>query len=387
MSMTSNIYRPDGWNAARRGQGAYLMPELLFDGQGLRHAACLRIVGDRAFICDRPETGVIWHLPGILCPGFIDLQVNGGGGVLFNTSPTADGVRAITRAHRTTGTTALLPTLITDAAGVMERAVEAILTAYGSDGIIGVHLEGPHINLARRGTHARQHVRPLDAATLGLVARLRGDGIPVMLTVAPEACAQGQISALIHQGVVVAIGHSDATAQQVRLALDEGAQTFTHLFNAMSQMQNREAGVVGAAINSNAYCSFICDTIHVAPEMLGLAIRARPVPDRMILVSDAMPTVAGPDQFDLYGQTISLHEGRLLNAEGALAGAHVTMLQSLRNTVDLLGRSPDEALRMAITNPARLMGRAHLSDITQVPVQNLIQIASDFSSCQFPIVD
>lgn len=387
MSMIANMGRPDGWDAARRGAGAFLLPDVLFDGQGLRAGACLRITGNRVVRCDRPTGGPVWNLPGILSPGFIDLQVNGGGGVLFNACPTADGARATARAHRTTGTTALLPTLITDAAEVMERAVDAILQAHGQDGIIGIHLEGPHISTARRGTHARQHVRPLDAATLGLVARLRSDGVPVMLTLAPEACAPGQITALVRQGVVVAIGHSDTTAERVRQALGEGAQTFTHLFNAMSQMQNREPGVVGAAINSQSYCSFICDAIHVAPEMLQLAIRARPVPDRMILVSDAMPTVAGPDHFDLYGQTIELREGRLVNAEGALAGAHVTMLQSVRNAVDLLGRMPDEALRMAITNPARLMGREDLADITQIPVQDMILIAPDFSSCAFPGID
>ncbi len=387
MSVTASMGRPEGWDAARRGRGACLMPDALFDGREVRVGACLRIVGSRTTLCDRPDAGPVWTLPGILSPGFVDLQVNGGGGVLFNACPTASGARAIARAHRTTGTTSILPTLISDAADVMEKAVVAILQAHGTEGIIGIHLEGPHISVARRGTHARQHVRPLDAATLGLVARLRGDGIPVMLTVAPEACAPGQISALVRQGVVVAIGHTDATAERVRQALGEGAQTFTHLFNAMSQMQNREPGVVGAAINSQAFCSFICDTIHVAPEMLQLAIRARPVPDRMILVSDAMPTVAGPDHFDLYGQNIGLHDGRLLNAEGNLAGAHVTMLQSVRNTIDLLGRTPAEALRMAITNPARLMGRADLSDITRIPVQDMILIAPDFSSCGFPVLD
>lgn len=387
MSLTAHIGRPDGWDAARRGAGAWLMPDALFDGQEVRVGACLRIVGHHASLCDRPDAGSVWHLPGILSPGFVDLQVNGGGGVLFNARPTADGARAIARAHRSTGTTSLLPTLITDTAEAMEKAVDGILKSHGTDGIIGIHLEGPHISVARRGTHAREHIRPLDAATLGLVARLRGDGVPVMLTLAPEACVPGQISALVRQGVVVAIGHSDAAAERVREALGEGAQTFTHLFNAMSQMQNREPGVVGAAINSRVFCSFICDSIHVAPEMLQLAIRARPVPDRMILVSDAMPTVAGPDHFDLYGQNICLRDGRLLNAEGALAGAHVTMLQSVRNTVDLLGRTPAEALRMAITNPAHLMGREDLADITRIPMQDMILIAPDFSSCGFPIAD
>ena len=370
-----------------RGRGHTSCPMRCSTGKPCASALACGLLAIHAVRCEPPAGGPVWNLPGILSPGFIDLQVNGGGGVLFNACPTADGARAIARAHRTTGTTALLPTLITDSAEVMERAVDAILHVHGHDGIIGIHLEGPHISTTRRGTHARQHVRPLDAATLGLVARLRNDGVPVMLTLAPEACAPGQIAALVRQGVVVAIGHSDTTAEGARQALDEGAQTFTHLFNAMSQMQNREPGVVGAAINSQAFCSFICDAIHVAPEMLQLAIRARPVADRMILVSDAMPTVAGPDHFELYGQTIQLREGRLLNSEGALAGAHVTMLQSVRNAVDLLGRMPDEAMRMAISNPARLMGREDLLDITQIPVRDMILITPDFSYCAFAVGD
>ncbi len=385
MSAKAITRPPVEWDKARHGPGAYLMPDALFDGQALRSGACLRIAGNRAFPCESAGEGPVWRLPGILSPGFIDLQVNGGGGVLFNSQPTAEGALAIARAHRTTGTTALLPTLITDAAEVMEQAVDAVVQTYGSGGIIGIHLEGPHISAARRGTHALGHVRPLDAPTLRQVDRLRSEGISVMLTLAPEACAPGQISALVDQGVVVAIGHSDATADLVRRALGEGAQCFTHLFNAMSQMQNREAGVTGAAINSQAYCSFICDGIHVAPEMLQVAIRARPVPERMILVSDAMPTVAGPDRFDLYGQTVVLRDGRLVNAEGALAGAHVTMLQSVRNTVELLGRGLDEVLRMAIANPAKLMGRKDLADVWALSVEDMILIANDLKSCTFPL--
>lgn len=377
---------PGGWEAARAVGRAVILPDALFDGGTLTRDTGLRVGIDRA-VPDRAGAGdLVWRVPGILSPGFVDLQVNGGGGVLFNTSPDQVGLMAIARAHRTTGTTALLPTLITDAPEVMERAAGAVLACHGREGIAGIHLEGPHISLARRGTHAARFVRPLDDHTLGIVALLRQADVPVMLTLAPEAVAPGQIAALVGQGVIVALGHSDATAAQTRAALAEGAQTFTHLFNAMSQMQNREAGVVGAAINSTAYCSFICDGIHAAPEMLSLAIRARPVADRMFLVSDAMPTVAGPDRFTLYGQTITVTDGRLVNSEGALAGAHVTMLRSAELARSLLGLSDETVLRMAVSLPARLMGLESLARVEERPLHDLILIAPDFRGFSVPLV-
>lgn len=378
--------KPAGWDARRRGAGAMLLPDAIFDGQDLRQGVALRVGTDRLTADTSRADDLVWRVPGCLSPGFIDLQVNGGGGVLFNNRPDPEGLRTIARAHRSTGTAALLATLITDAPEVMEQAVDAMLACYGQDGIAGIHLEGPHFSLARRGTHAVRYIRPLDSQTLGQVARLRAQGVPVMVTLAPEATRPGQIAALVAEGVVVALGHSDATAHQVRAALAEGAQTFTHLFNAMSQMQNREPGVVGAAINSDAYCSMICDGIHVAPEMLALAIRARPRSDRMILVTDAMPTVAGPDSFTLYGQTIRLQDGKLLNQDGALAGAHVTMLQSIRLARDLLGATLCEALRMAISNPAALMRFETLGGLEQQRPEEVILISPDLMSFSRPLV-
>jgi len=266
---------------------------------------------------------------------------------------------------------------------VLDRAALAILAAAGRDGIAGIHIEGPHLSVARRGTHAAHHIRPLDARTLALVGRLRAADIPVMITVAPEAVAPGQIAALAGQGAVVALGHSDATAEATRAALAEGAQTFTHLFNAMSPMQNRAAGMTGAAINSRAYASIICDGIHVAPEMVGLALRARPVPDRTFMVTDAMPTVAGPHSYQLYGRSITLREGRLVNGEGALAGAHVTMLRSVAFVVGVLGLPAEVALRMAITIPATLMRLDPLARVEGRDWSDLLLIAADFSHAAF----
>ena len=240
--------RPAGWLDQMQSAGAWILPDAVFDGDTLRSGCAVFLKDGRAQIApaaDLPQVGQggeIWRTSGIVSPGFFDLQVNGGGGVLFNSDPTEAGLRSIAQAHRSTGTAGFLPTVITDRADVMEAAAAAVINTLGQDGIAGIHIEGPHISLARRGTHAAEYIRPLDARTLATLAKLRGCDVPVMITLAPEAVTPGQIRALVGQGVIVALGHSDATASQTRAALSEGAQTFTHLFNAMSPMQNREAG-------------------------------------------------------------------------------------------------------------------------------------------------
>lgn len=377
--------KPAGWDDAAAGAGVVLLADAVFDGQRLRTETALLLAGGRVAAVgqsvgtDRP----IWRTKGLVSPGFVDLQVNGGGGVLFNNEPTVAGLLAIARAHRSTGTAAILPTLITDAPEKMEEAARAVLAVLGQEGIVGLHLEGPHLDPKRRGTHAARHVRPLDDRTLAIAADLRARGVPLMLTLAPDAVKPGQIAQLVGRGVVVALGHSDAPCEQVQAALAEGAQTFTHLFNAMSQMQVRAPGMVGAAIGSSAYASIICDGIHVAPEMLKIAIRARPRPDRMIIVTDAMPTVAGPSQYELYGRTIRLQDGRLVNDEGALAGAHVTMLQSVRYAVEVLEQTPEQALRMAVTHPAELMGLGDLARIEGLGVEKLLLVSEDWMHAEF----
>ena len=382
--MSEGATRPEKWAEAAKGAGAYLLPDAVFDGTDLHKGAALFLADGRVAAIE-PPTGAapLWRTAGIASPGFVDLQVNGGGGVLFNNDPTPEGLLAIGRAHRTTGTAALLPTLITDRPEKMAAAAQAVQRVIGQDGIVGIHLEGPHLSLARRGTHAADQVRPLDNETLDIVARLRSAAVPVMLTLAPEAVQPGQIAALVGQGVVVALGHSDAPFDRVQAALREGAQTFTHLYNAMSQMTVREPGMVGAAIGSEAYASIIADGIHVAPEMLRIALRARPRPDRMILVTDAMPTVAGPPDYALYGRTIQLKDGRLVNDEGALAGAHVTMLQSVRYAVAVLEVPLAAALNMAITHPARLMQLDALSGLVGRRGADVLLIAPDLSGAEF----
>ncbi len=351
----------------------WLAPDRIFDGEHLHQGMALRLenerVADLARLDPRMEAR---HLPGTLTPGYVDLQVNGGGGVLLNTAPTVEGMEAIAAAHRRLGTVALLPTVITDSPEVLDRTAEAALAAKGRPGIIGLHIEGPHISVARRGTHAARFIRPLDDRTMQVVRRLRDADVPVLLTLAPEATAPGQIAELARMGVVVSLGHSDAPAEQARHALLEGARTFTHLFNAMSPLTHRAPGLVGAALDSEVPVGIICDGIHVVDEVVALALRARRGSDLTYIVSDAMPTVGGPDRFRLYDMDLHVQDGRLVNPEGSLAGAHVAMAESVARLVSKVGVPAESALRMAVTVPARLIGRPDLAQLDRRPWSDLL---------------
>ena len=302
-----------------------------------------------------PADAEIVQLEGILSPGFVDLQVNGGGGVQLNNTPTQEGVLAIARAHRASGTAMTLPTVITDKTEVTRRAAEAVLACKGLEGVAGIHIEGPHINPARKGTHDPALIRPLDDETFNLVSMLRTHKLPVMITLAPELAEPGQIAALTRMGAIVSAGHSDATADQIEMAFGEGLAAFTHLFNGMRQMTGREPGVVGAALASDAYCGIILDGHHVDDRMSRIAFSSRISSGKMFLVSDAMATWNGPGSFELYGETIRVEQGRLVNREGSLAGAHIDMSGCVIHALEI-GLKKEEALISAITAPAALMG-------------------------------
>ena len=338
----------------------WVCPDQVFDGQRLLSGYAVRIQSGRV-IGIAPTAALDPHakrlpLVGILSPGFVDLQVNGGGGRFLNAEPTTGCMIEIAAAHHKLGTTSILPTVITDAREVLDRAVDAAIEAAGEKGIAGLHIEGPHISIARRGTHAERHIRPLEKSTLSHAARLRGAGVPLMLTIAPEACTDAQIAELTEMGVVVSLGHSDCDANRAETAIASGARAATHLFNAMSPMENRAPGLTGTVINSEICAGIICDGVHVDDRMVGLAFRARPCADSMFLVSDAMPTVGGPDQFSLYGLDITREGNRLVNSEGSLAGAHTTMAIGVARLVQKVGLDPETALRAAIHVPSRLMG-------------------------------
>ncbi|NDW00091.1 N-acetylglucosamine-6-phosphate deacetylase [Salipiger sp. PrR002] len=308
----------------------------------------------------------------LAAPLLTDLQVNGGGGTMVNGDPSPEGLARIAQAHRRLGTGDILPTVITDRPEVIEAAAEAALACYGATGILGLHIEGPHFSPARRGTHAAQYLRPLDRRTVTLVERLRAAGMPVMITLAPERADPALLDALIASGAVVCAGHSSASAAEARAAFARGVSCVTHLYNAMDQMSSRAPGLLGAAIDSEVMCGLICDGVHVSWEMLRIALRARPLPGRCFAVSDAMATVGGPDHFSLYGQDIRVQDGRLVNAEGALAGAHVDQRGNLANLVQHVGLPLEAALPMVTDIPRAVMGLAPREICVGTPVAELL---------------
>jgi N-acetylglucosamine-6-phosphate deacetylase len=299
---------------------------------------------------------------GMVVPGFIDLQVNGGGGVLFNNAPTLDSIRTICAAHAQFGTTALLPTLITDTADINDAAIASGLMAAEQfvPGFIGLHLEGPHLALARKGTHDPALIRPMDADDLArLVAA--AEALPnLLVTVAAETATAAQIAALAAAGAVVSIGHSDASYDVAMAAFRAGATMSTHLFNAMSQLGNREPGVVGATLDApSVFAGLIADGIHVHPASIGAALRAKRGPGRIFLVTDAM-SQTGTDltTIILNGRTITRADGALRLADGTLAGADLDMIDAVNFMIDRIGLAPEEAFRMASLYPAQAMGIA-----------------------------
>ncbi|HEV2272100.1 MAG TPA: N-acetylglucosamine-6-phosphate deacetylase [Steroidobacteraceae bacterium] len=339
----------------------WLRPAKLFDGVRLRDAAALRIESGRVTAVVENSgfgaaTGPCWESECIACPAFVDLQVNGGGGVLLNNEPTPEALTAIAAAHRRGGTGTWLPTLVTTTPEIMAQAVEAVLAVYGQHGVAGMHIEGPHISPDYRGAHALEYIRPLDEHTWSLLRRLRARDIPVILTLAPERLPRGALAELVAAGVRVSIGHSGATEQQTREALAAGASLFTHLFNGMPPLRTKQVGLAGVALDSPAWCGIIADGHHVADTMLRLAQRAKRGPGLLFAVTDAMPTVHGPPEFKLYGQTLRLHEGRLIDARGSLAGVHMDMIGTLRRLVRDVGLPLETALAMVTSSPARAAG-------------------------------
>ena len=307
----------------------------------------------------------------LITTGFSDLQVNGGGGVLLNSSPNAEGVMAIVEAHQSLGTNAILPTVITDMPDVIDLAADAVIETMGEAGVLGIHIEGPHINVARKGTHDPKRIRPFDKDTLATVTKLRKAGVPVLLTLAPELLCDDDLKTLDEMGVKVFAGHSAASFDETNHAISNGLTGFTHLYNAMPQMTSREPGIIASALLSNCYCGIIVDGIHVDYAMLKLA-RAHN-PERFFIVSDAMPSVGGPDEFQLFSHHIRVENGRLINSEGSLAGAHIDMLSSVRNIVNYCNVDLEKALQMGTDIPRKVMGYESETLIGQ-PVNRLLAL-------------
>ncbi|MBY5921829.1 N-acetylglucosamine-6-phosphate deacetylase [Ferrimonas balearica] len=296
-------------------------------------------------------------LEGTLVPGFVDVQVNGGGGALFNGDPSVNSIATIGAAHARFGTTGYLPTLITDSLEVLQQGADAVAAALreGCAGVLGVHFEGPHLSVAKKGVHSAEHIRPLTDAEMAVYTRK--DLGTVVVTLAPENVPAEQIAELTAAGVKVCLGHSDADYATAQAALAAGACGFTHLFNAMSAFTSREPGMVGAALlDQHSWCGLIVDGHHVHDASLQLAIQSKAA-EKMMLVTDAMPPVGMEgDTFTLLGRTIRREGDKLTAPTGELAGSVLDMATAVRNSVRQLGLSEAEAFKMASRYPAEFLG-------------------------------
>ncbi|KKO46316.1 N-acetylglucosamine 6-phosphate deacetylase [Arsukibacterium ikkense] len=305
----------------------------------------------------KPASGAVQA--GTLVPGFIDLQVNGGGGVLFNTQPTVMSLSTMAQAHARFGTTALLPTVITDSLASMQQAADAVASALANKlpGIIGVHFEGPHLALPKKGVHPAEHIRELSAAELAIYSR-QDIGIK-LVTVAPENVSPAQIRQLVGLNVIVCLGHSNADAATVQAALAAGATGFTHLYNAMSPLTSREPGMVGVALaDAASWCGVIFDGHHMHPLAAKVALAAKPA-GKLLLVTDAMAPVGTTEtEFAFFGGKVLRDGSKLTDEAGRLAGSVLDMASAVRYAIEVLAVAPDEALRMAACYPAQALGCA-----------------------------
>jgi N-acetylglucosamine-6-phosphate deacetylase len=341
-----------------------LLPRRLFTGERFIDDAAVVIAEGRVAAVQPAATldpGIAaTPLDGLLAPGFIDVQVNGGGGVLFNDSPTVAGIRAIGAAHRRFGTTGFLPTFITAGRPEMAAAVAACDAAIadGVPGVLGIHLEGPFLNPERRGIHEPAYMRPVEDADIAVMTALRRGR--TMVTLAPERVSDAVIRRLAGAGVVVSAGHTAGDYERIRAALDVGVTGFTHLFNAQPPLMGRQPGPIGAALeDGGSWCGFIPDLFHVHPASLRLALAAKRQ-GRMVIVTDAMPGVGtGLDSFILQGKRIERRDGRCLGPDGTIAGSDLDMATAVRNCVRVLDVPLAEALRMASAYPADWLGLGH----------------------------
>lgn len=292
-----------------------------------------------------------------IVPGFVDLQANGGGGVRFGDETSVEAIEAITMAHARFGTTKLLPTLITDTPEVTSRAIEGGLMSHSAQipGFLGLHLEGPHLSTERKGAHNPAFIRQMAERDLREICDYRRTAGFLLTTVAPENVTEKQVSALVEAGVIVSIGHSNASAETVRSYFNAGASMVTHLFNAMSPLSNREPGIVGAALDDGrVYAGLIADGIHVDPGTIKVALRAKVSPGEIFLVTDAMQTIGTQlKSFELNGRAIHRSGGSLTLADGTLAGADIDMLASVKFAHEVIGLPLERSLAMASGIPAK----------------------------------
>lgn len=362
------------------GRAATYRNGRVFDGETLHDSVALRFEQGRTSWfgpeAEMPDAGgTVVDLAGdILSPGYVDLQVNGGGGVLFNSDPSVHTLRRISEAHHGLGVTALLPTLITDSAAKTRAAIDAAQQsiAEGVPGIVGLHLEGPHLSLARKGAHDAALIRPMESRDLDLLLAA-AEALPrLKLTIAPENVTLPQVRTLARAGVLVSLGHTDADFDTCCRYVEAGARCATHLFNAMSQLGNRNPGLVGAALSrGDISAGLIADAVHVHPDTMRIAWTAKRGPGALFLVSDAM-AVAGTDHtsFTLGGREITRRDGVMTLADGTLAGADLDLTTAIRVLTHQVGVPLPHALRAATTTPANMIG---------LPVASPAEIGTDMT--------
>lgn len=337
----------------------------IFDGHGWHDDKALVIDAGKVSaivpLADVPASATRIDASGqIIAPGFIDCQVNGGGGVLLNDNPSADHIAQICSAHARFGTTALLPTLITDTRDVTRAAIAAGHAAKAAQvpGFIGLHLEGPHLSVARKGAHEPSYIRPMEDEDLGMIVDCGGAFPAMITTIAPENVSEAQVLALSNAGITVSLGHTDCTFETAKTYVTAGASMVTHLFNAMSQLGHRQPGLVGAALSfGELSVGLIADGFHVDPAAMSIALRAKQGPGKMFLVTDAMSTI-GSDQrsFFLNGREIFREGGCLRLADGTFAGSDIDMLSSIRFVHEVLALDLGDAIQLATVNPAAAIG-------------------------------
>jgi N-acetylglucosamine-6-phosphate deacetylase len=356
----------------------------VFDGTALHDGLAVVVADGRvAGLTPAPPPGQTIALPGgILAPGMIDLQVNGGGGVMVDGTATAASLAALCATHARLGATGILPTLITDtpAATAAVLAAGVAATRAGAPGFLGLHLEGPHLDPARKGAHDAAVIRPMDADDLARLCDAAQHLPALMVTLAPAAVSPDQIAALTRAGVIVSLGHTDCTYAQAQAAQRAGARVVTHLFNAMSPLGHREPGLVGAALALPLDVGLIADGVHVHPQAIRLALAAKQA-GQVFLVSDAM-AVAGTDLsgFTLGGRRILRADGRLTLADGTLAGADLTLPRAVAVMIRDVGLPVDRALAMATRVPAQVIGRAgDLGQLLPGRVADMVHLAPDGS--------
>jgi len=352
----------------------------VFDGKNYLDDQVIVITDGKITAFDNNISSIDGVLDGLVVPGFIDLQVNGGGGVLFNDSPSVNNLRTIIAAHSQFGTTGMLPTLITDKVEVMEQAADAMALAIAEKvpGILGIHFEGPHLSIAKKGTHAQEYIRPISDEEWTILERK--DIGQVLVTLAPETVSLNDIKRMVSLGIKVCLGHTNADYKTAQAAMDAGADGFTHLFNAMSPIQGREPGVTGCALlNDQASCGIIIDGHHVDYASVKLALKTKPT-GKVFLVSDAMSTI-GTDQteFSFFDRTIYLKDGRLTSTTGELAGAALDMAQAVENTHLGLGLPLDESIRMATQYPADYINQGDIRGALTIEHQaDFVVLNDDF---------